>query len=100
MAGRHVWWETPQYWDNYPEHTIAYVLRSACVGRSALLIADQERLIVELGEDSIRYVFATAQAKDLTGIFNQAAWVHWHLRLGISATENDVPPLPKRIIPP
>jgi hypothetical protein len=99
MARRYVWWESPGYWDDFPEHTIAYVLRCADTGCSARVVEDQENLLVELGEEAIRFVLATAEP-NLAGIFHQKAWRHWHLRLGMATADGEVPPLPQRFIPP
>ncbi len=73
LAGKYIWWKTPDEAIAMPERIVAQFLAS------------------QLGEDALRDVLLHAEA----GQFNPRSWAYWHYRLGLASRES-VPPLPVR----
>jgi hypothetical protein len=83
LAGRYVWWKTPDEALATPERVIAQVMN---IGD----YADVLMMTSELGDDALRDVLAHAEA----GQFNERSWAYWHYRLGLASA--DVPAMPVR----
>jgi hypothetical protein len=94
MAGKYIWWESPEYWDEFPERVVAQVMRYAAGGEGDSVKRDQQLIERELGRDALRYVVQNAEP----GWFPEHAWRHWHAYLGL-ANGPDIPPLPQKHIP-
>lgn len=84
LAGKYVWWQTPDEALATPRRIIAHVMN---IGD----YADVQTLAVEAGDDLLRDVLAHAEA----GQFTARSWAYWHYRLGIAAVDH-VPALPIR----
>ncbi len=84
LAGKYIWWKTPDDAVDMPERVIAQVM---AIGD----YADVQQLVHQVGDDVLREVIAHAQA----GQFDQRSWAYWHYRLGLAAVDQ-VPPLPQR----
>lgn len=80
---KYIWFEREWHIKNDPDKVIAYAMRYASEPDYKYLFA--------LGKDRLRLVLKNAEA----GWFDGRNWNWWHLLLDIE----DVPPLPKRIIP-
>ena len=87
LAGRYIWWKSPENALAFPEHVIAQVMN----------IGDYDdvcTLIKLVGEPTLREVLTTVDA----GRFNARSWTYWHYRLGL-AQVGEVPALPQRTLP-
>jgi hypothetical protein len=84
LAGKYVWWKTPDEALSMPERVIAQVMN---IGD----YTDVQRLVHQVGELVLREVIKNAQA----GQFNARSWAYWHYRLGL-ADVDQVPPMPVR----
>ena len=84
LAGKYIWWKTPDKALAMPERVIAQVMN---IGD----YADVCLLARQVGDDVLKQVLAQAQA----GQFNERSWAYWHYRLDM-ATLEQVPPLPVR----
>lgn len=84
LAGKYIWWKTPDEAVSMPERVIAQVMN---IGD----YADVQALAVQVGDDVLREVLCHAEA----GQFNERSWAYWHYRLGLAAVDR-VPALPVR----
>jgi hypothetical protein len=84
LAGKYVWWKTPDEAVATPERVIAQVMN---IGD----YADVQALAVTVGDAALRDVLSHAEA----GQFNARSWAYWHYRLGLAAVDH-VPDLPVR----
>jgi len=84
LAGKYIWWKTPDEAVRMPERVVAQVMN---IGD----YADVEKLVSQVGDDVLRGVLSHAQA----GQFNERSWSYWHYRLGL-ASVGQVPALPAR----
>lgn len=84
LAGKYIWWKTPDEAVSMPERVIAQVMN---IGD----YADVQALASQVGDDVLIAVLAHAEA----GQFNERSWAYWHYRLGLSSLEH-VPALPVR----
>ena len=82
LAGKYVWWKTPDEAVAMPERVIAQVMN---IGD----YADVQTLATQVGDDRLRDVLTHAEI----GQFNVRSWVYWHYRLGLAEVD-EVPPLP------
>jgi len=86
MAGKYIWWKTPDEALERPERVIAQVMN---IGD----YEDVQALAEHVGDDVLRDVLTHADA----GWFNERSWHYWHYRLGLAELEQ-VPPMPSRQI--
>ena len=84
LAGKYLWWRTPDEAMAMPERVIAQVMN---IGD----YADVQTLAAQIGDEVLRNVLTHAEA----GQFNQRSWAYWHYRLGL-ADVDQVPALPTR----
>jgi hypothetical protein len=84
LAGKYIWWKTPDEAIAMPERIVAQVMNIGDYG-------DVQFLASQLGEDALRDVLLHAEA----GQFNPRSWAYWHYRLGLASRES-MPPLPVR----
>lgn len=84
LAGKYVWWKTPEEALDMPERVIAQVMD---IGD----YADVQQLAHQVGDAGLRDVLTHAQA----GQFGQRSWAYWHYRLGLAKVDQ-VPPMPSR----
>ena len=84
LAGKYVWWKTPDEAVAMPERVIAQVMNLGDY-------ADAHELAELLGDAALINVLSHAQG----GQFNERSWAYWHYRLGM-ASLNHIPPLPTR----
>ena len=84
LAGKYVWWKTPEEAIAFPRRGIAQVMN---IGD----YADVQALANQVGEEVLKDVIRTAEA----GEFDARSWSYWHYRLGLAEVE-EVPPLPGR----
>jgi hypothetical protein len=84
LAGKYVWWKTPDEAVSMPLRVIAQVMN---IGD----YADVQALAAQVGDDVLRDVLSHAEA----GQFNERSWAYWHYRLGLASVDQ-VPPLPVR----
>lgn len=84
MAGKYIWWKTPDEALERPERVIAQVMD---IGD----YEDVQALAEHVGDDALRDVLTHAEA----GWFNERSWHYWHYRLGLAELEQ-VPPMPSR----
>jgi hypothetical protein len=84
LAGKYVWWKTPDEAVSMPLRVIAQVMN---IGD----YADVQALAAQVGDDVLRDVLSHAEA----GQFNERSWSYWHYRLGLASVDH-VPPLPVR----
>ena len=86
MAGRYVWWKTPEEAMQFPERVAAQVMN----------IGDWDdvlELIDAAGEGYLRDVLRFSEA----GQLNERSWHYWHYRLGLAEYGvRPVPPMPVR----
>jgi hypothetical protein len=85
LAGKYVWWKTPDEAIGMPERVVAQVMNIGDYD-DVLLVADM------VGDDYLRDVLTHAEI----GQFNVRSWNYWHYRLGLAAKPEQVPPVPKR----
>lgn len=84
LAGKYVWWKTPDEALLTPERVIAQVMN---IGD----YADVQALAKLLGDGILREVLSNAEA----GQFTARSWAYWHYRLGLASVDH-LPPLPTR----
>lgn len=84
LAGKYIWWETPEDAVLTPERVMAQVMNMGDY-------ADVQVLAGQVGDAVLREVLTHAEA----GQFNARSWAYWHYRLGLAAVDQ-VPPLPTR----
>jgi len=84
MAGKYVWWKTPDEAIRFPRLVVAQVMNIGDYD-------DVQVLAKSVGEDYLREVIVNAEI----GQFNDRSWHYWHYRLGL-AEYGKVPPIPKR----
>lgn len=84
LAGKYIWWKTPEQAVAMPERVIAQVMNMGDY-------ADVQALAHQVGEDVLREVLTHAQA----GQFGERSWAYWNYRLGLASVDH-VPPMPVR----
>jgi hypothetical protein len=84
LAGKYIWWKTPDEAVAMPERVIAQVMN---IGD----YADVQALANLVGDDALRAVIAHAEA----GQFSARSWAYWHYRLGLASVDQ-VPAAPVR----
>jgi hypothetical protein len=84
LAGKYIWWKTPDEALAMPERVIAQVMNIGDYD-------DVVHMVSELGDDVLRDVLKHAQA----GQFNARSWAYWHFRLDIT-NQDELPALPTR----
>jgi hypothetical protein len=84
LAGKYIWWKTPDEAVLMPERVIAQVMN---IGD----YSDVQALASQVGDEVLREVLMHAEA----GQFNERSWAYWHYRLGLSSVDH-VPALPVR----
>ena len=84
LAGKYIWWKTPDEAVAMPERVMAQVMNIGDYG-------DVQDLAASVGESGLREVIAHAEI----GQFDARSWAYWHYRLGL-ARLGQVPPLPHR----
>lgn len=84
LAGKYIWWKTPDDAVAMPERVIAQVMN---IGD----YADVQALAAQIGDDALKQVLTHAEA----GQFNERSWAYWHYRLDL-ASVGQVPPIPIR----
>lgn len=84
LAGKYVWWKTPDEAARMPERVAAQVMNLGDY-------EDVQKLVKQTGDDYLRDVLRHAEI----GQFNARSWAYWHYRLGM-AEPGQVPSMPKR----
>lgn len=84
LAGKYVWWKTPDEAVTMPQRVIAQVMNIGDYD-------DVQALARQVGDDVLRDVLRHAEG----GQFNARSWAYWHYRLGLSGIDQ-VPKLPVR----
>lgn len=84
LAGKYIWWETPEKACMWPERVIAQVMNLGDFD-------DAKALLETFGGPVFIKTLKEAEA----GWFNQRSWHYWHYRLN-NAALGGVPPLPVR----
>ena len=84
LAGKYIWWKTPDEAVAIPERVMAQVMN---IGD----YADVHALAMLVGDDALRAVIANAEA----GQFTERSWAYWHYRLGLARVDQ-VPAVPVR----
>lgn len=84
LAGKYIWWKTPDDAVSMPERVIAQVMN---IGD----YYDVQLLADLVGDGVLREVLTHAEA----GQFSERSWVYWHYRLGLARLD-EVPALPVR----
>jgi hypothetical protein len=84
LAGKYVWWKTPDEAVTMPYGVIAQVMN---IGD----YEDVQAMASVLGVECLCDVLTRAQA----GQFSERSWAYWHYRLDLAAP-GQVPPLPVR----
>lgn len=84
LAGKYIWWKSPEEAVATPERVIAQVMN---IGD----YFDVQLLVSQVGDAVLREVLAHAEA----GQFNERSWAYWHYRLGLCGVDQ-VPALPVR----
>ncbi len=84
LAGKYIWWKTPDEAVAMPERVIAQVMN---IGD----YADVHALATQVGEDVLRAVLTHAEA----GQFSARSWAYWRYRLGLAGVDQ-VPAAPVR----
>ena len=84
LAGKYIWWKTPDEAVSMPERVIAQVMN---IGD----YYDVQLLADLVGDDFLREVLTHAEA----GQFSERSWFYWHYRLGLARVD-EVPALPVR----
>ncbi len=87
LAGKYVWWKTPDEAVHNPQRIIAQVMNLGDYN-------DVLRLTNAFGDAVLRETLTHAEA----GQFNERSWHYWHYRFGL-AKLGEVPPLPARTLP-
>jgi hypothetical protein len=84
LAGKYVWWKTPDEAVAMPGRVVAQVMN----------IGDYDDILLlarQVGDEYLRDILRDAEI----GQFNERSWFYWHYRLGL-AELGRVPPLPVR----
>ncbi len=84
LAGKYIWWKSPDEALAMPERVIAQVMNIGDWG-------DVQTLAGQVGENVLRNVLTHAEI----GQFSERSWAYWHYRLGLAET-GEVPPIPVR----
>ncbi|MDR2787296.1 MAG: hypothetical protein LBD06_02835 [Candidatus Accumulibacter sp.] len=84
LAGKYIWWKTPDEAVAMPERVIAQVMD---IGD----YSDVQSLAAQVGDEALREVLKHAEA----GQFNERSWAYWHYRLDLASVDH-VPSLPVR----
>jgi hypothetical protein len=84
LAGKYVWWKTPDEAVAMPQRVIAQVMN---IGD----YEDVQAMANQLGDERLRDALLQAEA----GQFNERSWAYWHYRLELVGVDQ-VPPLPVR----
>jgi hypothetical protein len=84
LAGKYIWWKTPEEAVAYPQRVIAQVMNLG-------IYSDVLSLVALVGDETLREVIRCSEA----GWFSERSWAYWHYRLGLAST-GQVPPLPQR----
>jgi hypothetical protein len=84
LAGRYIWWKTPQDALHFPQRILAQVMELGDY-------EDVQRMVETFGEARLSEVLRDAEP----GLFSPRSWAYWHYRLGL-VPYNHVPPLPQR----
>jgi hypothetical protein len=84
LAGKYVWWKTPDEACAMPERVVAQVMNIGDYD-------DVQALAQQVSDDYLRDVLVHAEI----GQFSARSWAYWHYRLGL-ASPGQVPPLPAR----
>jgi hypothetical protein len=84
LAGRYIWWKTPDEAAAMPARVIAQVMNLGDY-------EDVQILAKRVGDAALRDVLTHAEA----GQFNERSWAYWHYRLGLADVDH-VPPMPSR----
>ena len=84
LAGKYIWWETPEKAMAYPRRVIAQVMNLGT-------FEDVQTLKSVCSQDMLREVVSNAEA----GWFDAQSWTYWHYILGLAETDC-VQPLPQR----
>jgi hypothetical protein len=86
LAGRYVWWKTPDEAMRYPERVAAQVMNLGTW-------EDLRAMAEAVGDEYLRGVLRNAEA----GQFDARSWHYWHYRLGLAEYDvKPVPPMPVR----
>lgn len=84
LAGKYIWWKSPEDAAAQPERVIAQVMN---IGD----FEDIQRLEALAGPEMLTRILAHAEI----GQFTPRSWSYWHYRLGIAGLD-EVPALPSR----
>lgn len=84
LAGKYIWWKTPEEAMSMPERVIAQVMNLGDYD-------DVQLMANQLGDSLLINVIVHAEV----GQFNERSWHYWHYRLGL-ANPNEVPSMPVR----
>ena len=84
LAGRYIWWKTPDEALQAPDRIVAQVMDIGDYD-------DVQMLVHSVGDAYLRDVLLRAEP----GQFNERSWSYWHYRLRL-AKFDQVPPLPAR----
>lgn len=84
LAGKYIWWKSPDEAVAMPERVIAQVMN---IGD----YSDVQALVRQVGDDVLRDVLTHAEA----GQFDERSWAYWNYRLGLASVDH-VPPMPVR----
>jgi hypothetical protein len=84
LAGKYVWWKTPEESLRFPQRVIAQVMN----------IGDYED-VQAMSDDQTEALLKEALLKAEAGQFSPKSWSYWHYRLGL-ARPGEVPALPIR----
>lgn len=84
LAGKYVWWKTPEEALAFRRRLVAQVMDS---GDYSDILA----LAAAVGDGELRDALVRAGA----GEFNPRSWAYWHYRLELARVD-EVPPLPVR----
>jgi hypothetical protein len=85
----YIWWETPEKALERPERLIAQVMDIGTM-----------RDIFKIEEIFPPKVLISILQNAEAGQFHVRSWHFWHYRLGLAKDVPEVPPMPKRYIPP
>ena len=86
LAGKYVWWKSPEEALRYPRHVIAQVLNLGTW-------TDVRTLETSVAPAFVRDVVEHAEP----GWFSEHSWRYWHYRLRLAQPAERVPELPKRV---
>jgi hypothetical protein len=88
FAAHYIWWKTADEALRYPARILAQVMNLGTYEDLGLLL--KAFTVAEL-----RAVLAQAEP----GWFNERSWAFWQYRLGMTALDAPLPPLPARLFP-